>query len=838
LPVRKTTKSPKSEDGTAAKGAKKRATPAKPRKASPRKSASAKSSGGNGRALVIVESPAKAKTLQKYLGSGYKIEASVGHVKDLPTSKLGVDPDKDFEPQYVVLKGKEKVLERIRKSALAASSVYLAPDPDREGEAIAWHIAEDLRSHGVVQPIMRATFNEITKRAVGEAIANPQELDQSLFEAQQARRILDRLVGYKISPLLWAKVTRGLSAGRVQSVAVRLVVDREREIESFVAEEYWSLEADVDAADPPRFEMRLAQLAGVKPKIGNEGEAQALLQALDAVEIAERILETEGGRRGQGERRELAGRIDARWTVASVERKDVKRHPAPPFITSTLQQEAARKLGFGAKRTMSIAQRLYEGVELGEEGMTALITYMRTDSTRMSFDAVNAARAYIGRTYGPEYVPADPNFYKTKKAAQDAHEAIRPTDMSMPPQRVARHLDNDQLRLYELIWNRFIATQMADAILEQTRIESRPKDGFLFAATGLVQKFAGYRAIYEEGKDDGENGENGAAKLPSVQVGDELTVAAIHASQHFTQPPPRYSEATLVKELEKRGIGRPSTYASIVSTIQDKDYVAKDEGRKFRPTELGTVVTDLLVEHFRDILDVGFTAQMEERLDEVEEGNRNWVVLLHEFYGAFKEQLAAAEQNMKSVKREEIPTEIPCEKCGQANLVIKWGRNGRFLACPRYPECKNTMEYNAKGGEPQPQVVIETEEPCPTCGRKMIVKSGRFGRFLACPGYPECKSVKPFPTGVKCPQCNTGDLVERTSKRGKPFYSCSNYPDCKYVLWNRPIPEPCPKCSHAFLLERVTSKRRTVSCPAEGCKYHHATAVEGDPAAAQDDGEA
>ncbi|MEI7634547.1 MAG: type I DNA topoisomerase [bacterium] len=776
-------------------------------------------SSASGKSLVVVESPAKAKTLGKYLGPQFKIEASIGHVKDLPTSKLGVDIDKGFEPHYVVLKGKEKVIGRICRDAAVATQIYLAPDPDREGEAIAWHIADELRRRGVKTPVHRAAFNEITRRAVQEAIEHPQEINLQLFEAQQARRILDRLVGYKISPLLWTKVSRGLSAGRVQSVAVRLIVGREREIEAFIPQEFWTIEAQVEAAVPPPFEMRLAQVDGRKPQLGGAIEARALFERLGAQAVSEITLDQENTRGPQGPRKALRGRIGYPWTVASVETKDVSRHPSPPFITSTIQQEAARKLGFGAKKTMTTAQRLYEGVELGSDGMTALITYMRTDSTRISDDAIRAARACIAQTYGENYLPHQPNFYRTKKGAQDAHEAIRPTDMQYDPARVAPFLDKDQRRLYTLIWNRFIACQMADAIFEQTKIDSLPREGLLFNVTGLVQKFAGFLAVYEEDRDEaeGENGKTG--KLPPVKQGDALAVNELRGVQRFTIPPPRYTEASLVKELERRGIGRPSTYATIVSIIQDKEYVNKDTAKRFRPTELGYIVTDLLVEHFPEVMDVEFTARMEEKLDEVEEGVRDWRALLDEFYCEFKDRLESAQQNMKSVKRQEIPTVIPCDKCGQANMVVKWGRNGQFLACPRYPECKNAKPYKEQNGQPAAQEIVESDEVCDNCGRRLVVKNGRHGRFLACPGYPECKNAKPYKTGVKCPLCGDGDFAERMSKNSKIFYSCTNYPRCKNTLWTLPMPRPCPACGNPFMLKHENPKRATLHCPNKDCGH-------------------
>ncbi len=812
--------------GTATKA--KAATKSKPAaKATTTRARAISGAGAAGKNLVIVESPAKAKTLQKYLGSDYKIEASVGHVKDLPTSKFGVDIEHGFTPEYVILKGKEKVIEKIRKSAEVAKNIYLAPDPDREGEAIAWHIAGELQDLNVEGRLFRATFNEITRRAVQEAIENPKELNEQLFEAQQARRILDRVVGYKISPLLWKKVMRGLSAGRVQSVAVRVIVDREREIVAFVPEEYWSLEARVAADAPPPFVMKLTHIGGKKAELASEEQVRELLAALKAgeVEVVEsEDSETAGTGRHQ-DRRKVRALTDGKWTVSRIEKKDVKRRPAPPFITSTLQQEASRKYGYGAKRTMSLAQRLYEGLELGSMGHTALITYMRTDSTRVSPDAISNVREHIRRTYGDRFLPSSPNEFRTKKNAQDAHECVRPTDMSLTPDTVAPHLDADQLKLYTIIWNRFVACQMADAIFEQTRIESQPTPELMFAATGLVQKFAGYLAVYEEGRDE-QPDDDQEARLPQVKEGDSLEVNELRGNQHFTQPPPRFTEATLVKELEKQGIGRPSTYATIVTVIQDKKYVEKDDSKRFRPTELGFIVTDLLVENFPEVLDVSFTAQMEERLDAVEEGAQNWKKLLEEFYKGFSERLDAATENMKSVKQQQTPTDILCDKCGEANMVIKFGRNGQFLACPRYPECRNTKQYSTSdSGEVTAVEQEESDEVCPSCGRRMIIKSGRHGRFLACPGYPECKNVLPVKTGVKCPECNEGDLVERVSQRGKMFFSCNRYPTCKHVEWNRPVPNPCPRCSSSYRLQRE-GKKPALVCPNSDCKYVELLATE------------
>ncbi len=778
----------------------------------------ASSGSAAGKNLIIVESPAKAKTLQKYLGSGYKIEASVGHVKDLPTSKMGVDLDNGFKPEYIITKGKEKVIERIRQNAAVANKIYLAPDPDREGEAIAWHLASELQDLGVSDRIYRATFNEITQRAVQEALENPRQINETLFEAQQARRILDRIVGYKISPLLWKKVMKGLSAGRVQSVAVRLIVERDREIAAFVPEEYWSLEAFVEGQNPPPFTMKLSHIDGSKAEIATESQIRELLATLNAGEVELVEADETAKARSGPDRKRLRAASGASWAVSRIEKKDVKRRAAPPFITSTLQQEASRKFGFGAKRTMGVAQKLYEGVELGSMGHTALITYMRTDSTRISPDAINAVRGHILKTYGEQYLPEKPNFFRSKKSAQDAHECIRPTDMSLTPQSVAPHLEPEHLKLYTVIWNRFVASQMAEAIFEQTRIEARPTESLMFTATGLVQKFAGYLAVYEEGRDDNAVDENAEARLPQLAEGDALTVNDLRGNQHFTQPPPRYTEATLVKELEKQGIGRPSTYATIVTVIQDKKYAEKDDSKRFRATELGHMVTELLVDNFPEVLDVGFTAQMEERLDAVEDGSENWQHLLGEFYGSFSKQMDAAAENMKSVKQQTKPTDILCDKCGEANMVVKLGRNGQFLACPRFPECKNAKPFTTtESGEIVAVAQEETDEPCPTCGKKMIIRSGRHGRFLACPDYPECKTALPLKTGVKCPECKTGDQVERVGgKNKKVFYSCSRYPECKFISNYKPVAKECPSCQNPFLTERP-GKIPALVCPA--CKY-------------------
>ncbi|HEY0986526.1 MAG TPA: type I DNA topoisomerase, partial [Kofleriaceae bacterium] len=698
-----------------------------------------------GSALVVVESPAKARTIGKYLGSGFVVKASVGHVRDLPKSKIGVDLEGDFEPSYEVIEGKKKVVAEIRKAARENETVYLASDPDREGEAIAWHISEEIKD--VNNNLKRVLINEITKKGVAAAIAAPQKIDMHKTDAQQARRILDRIVGYEISPILWNKVQRGLSAGRVQSVAVRLVCEREAEIAAFKPEEYWSVEATCRAAQPPPFEARIWRWNGEKAEPRTEGEARAIASELAAGDAI----------------------------VAAVDRKERRKKPQAPFITSKLQQDAARKLRFSAKRTMALAQRLYEGVELGDEGPTGLITYMRTDSTRVSDDAMAAVRDHIIQTYGREYLPDEPNTYGNKERAQDAHEAIRPTLLEWTPDRVASALSDhpegpELIKLYTLIWQRFVASQMVPAVYDATTVDM-DRGRAVLRATGQVMKFAGYTKVYEVAETDdakAEAAESADRLLPPLEVGDPIVLESIRPEQHFTQPPPRFSEASLVKELEERGIGRPSTYASIMSTIVDRGYVEKREARFF-PTELGILVNGLLVESFPEIVNSDFTAKMESDLDKVEEGQVDWRKLLGGFYTPFKDELEKARTEMRDVKREEIATEWICEKCGKP-MVIKWGRNGSFLACQGYPECRNTQEVvkNLDGTweKVPPQT---TDEVCETCGAPMTVKRGRFGSFLACTKYPECKTTKPISLGVKCPRPGCGGFIaEKRSRRGKP----------------------------------------------------------------------
>ncbi|MDO8526453.1 MAG: type I DNA topoisomerase [Deltaproteobacteria bacterium] len=774
------------------------------------------------KSLVIVESPAKARTLKKYLGRNFQILASVGHIKDLPKSKLGVDVEHDFEPTYEVIRGKAQVIKDIVEAAKKVDVVYLAPDPDREGEAIAWHLAEEIKGNKTKSKkkatkktkgkkakaetpeassgpkIYRAMFNEITERAVKEAIAHPTDLNVHLYEAQQARRILDRLVGYQISPLLWDKVRRGLSAGRVQSIAVRIICEREAEVDAFKSEEYWSLLAKLEGKIPPSFEAKLIGTLKegpwvMDPKNGknplpNKGKVDTILKALDGV----------------------------KFLLSKVTKKERKRNPLAPFITSQLQQDAARKLGFTAKKTMMLAQRLYEGVDMGEEGPVGLITYMRTDSTRISQTALDEVRDYIVQQYGKTHLPDQPNIYKSKKGAQDAHEAIRPTSTDWAPEKVASFMEPDMLKLYDLIWKRFVASQMNPAEFDQTTLDIEGGD-YLFRATGSVLKFPGFMAVYLEAKDEDVKEDEEAELLPDLKEGDILKLLELLPKQHFTEPPPRYSEASLVKTLEELGIGRPSTYAAILSNIQEKEYVAKNEGR-FKPTSLGVLVNGLLVQHFPGILNAQFTAQMEKELDDVEEGSRKWVDALHSFYTPFQATLAKAKVEMKDIKAMQIETDLKCRQCSNP-MVIRWGRFGEYLSCSKYPECKTTHEFTR---DEKGKILIQEQEvkgECEKCASPMIVKRGRFGPFLACTKYPECKNTKAIPVGVACPKCKA-DVVQRRSHRGKVFYGCSKYPACDFASWNRPLPQECPQCHHPFLVEKYSQKVGAfVACPQKECGY-------------------
>jgi DNA topoisomerase-1 len=791
----------KAAEGKAAEGADEQPAKKKPA-AKAAKESTARAAKGAGGTLVIVESPAKASTIKKYLGHGFEVKASVGHVKDLPKASIGIDIEHDFQPEYVVIDTKKKVIAEIKTAAKKAARVLLAPDPDREGEAIAWHIADEIRPCN--DNIHRVLFNEITKKAVLEAIEHPLELDVKKYESQQARRVLDRLVGYQISPILWSKVRRGLSAGRVQSVAVRLLVEREEEIKVFQTEEYWTVEVDVEGQTPPPFVARVVKVDGEKPSLVHEGQAQ---EALGLIR-------------------------NATLKVVSVERKERRKNAPAPFITSRLQQEASSKLRFSPKRTMALAQRLYEGIDLGAEGPTGLITYMRTDSTRISDDAVKEVRVQIASRFSPAHLPAEPNIFKSKKSAQDAHEAIRPTLIDHDPERVRALLTNagagrdereteDLIKLYTLIWNRFVACQMAPAIFDQTAIEIEAGRVGL-RANGQVMRFPGFLEVYAESMEDASSEEEGSGSLPDVKEGEVLLLVAERPEQHFTQPPPRFSEATLVRELEEKGIGRPSTYAAILSTIQDRGYAEKREGRLY-PTELGTVVNGLLVKSFPDILNADFTAQMEEQLDEVEEGAVDWIKLLKGFYAPFERDLDRAKVEMRDLKREEQPTEEVCEKCGKP-MVIKWGRNGYFLACTGYPECRNTKEYtrNADGTLTVLPATRPSDQICPTCSSPMVVRRGRFGEFLACSRYPECKTTSPVSLGVACPRPNCGGyLSEKRSRRGKVFFGCSNYSKskCDFVSWDRPLPKPCPQCGAPFIVQKVLKSGTRLRCIAEGCGY-------------------
>ncbi|MEW6542594.1 MAG: type I DNA topoisomerase [Nitrospirota bacterium] len=778
------------------------------------------------KSLIIVESPAKARTITKYVGRGYTVMASVGHVKDLPTSKLGVDLDRDFAPQYVTIKGKAKVLAEIKKKAVEAEKVFLAPDPDREGEAIAWHIAQEIngkapagKAKGKGPTVYRVLFNEITESAIKRALQSPGQIDMNLVNAQQARRVLDRIVGYQGSQLLWKKVRRGLSMGRVQSVAVKLICDREKEREAFRPEEYWSITATLAGAAPPPFEAKLHSINGQEAVVSSADEANRIVSAVQ----------------------------ERDFVVQSVERKEKRRNPVAPFITSRLQQEAARKLRFTPKKTMMLAQQLYEGLEIGKEGPVGLITYMRTDSTRIASEAAAEARDLVRERFGPNYLPASPNVYKTQKGAQEAHEAIRPTSAHRDPESIKQYLDRDQYQLYKLVWNRFVASQMAPAILEVTRVDCAPEgtqDRYLFRANGTVVKFQGHLAVYQEGKDgdlaaqsrkaDQEAEDEAERQLPPLTEGERLRlvvregqpVPGLMPKQHFTQPPPRYNEALLIRELEEKGIGRPSTYATIISTIQERKYVEKVEGR-FVPTETGRTVNDFLVKGFPDILNTDFTSLMEKELDEVEEGEKPWVAAVRDFYNPFTRDIDKAQGIPGPKDTVEPPTNIPCEKCGRM-MEIKWGRNGKFLACPGYkedPPCKNTQNFERLPDGTIKVVArqeITTDEKCEKCGSPMVIKTGRFGKFLACSAYPACKTTKPLPIGVKCPM-DGGDLTQKRSKKGRTFYACANYPKCEFAIWDRPVNKPCPNCRAPFLVEKVSRQAGvTVQCRNEDCGYKEA----------------
>ncbi|BAH78105.1 type I DNA topoisomerase [Solidesulfovibrio magneticus] len=742
-----------------------------------------------GKDLIIVESPAKVKTIKKFLGNAYAVEASVGHVRDLPSKKLGVDEKDDFAPQYQIIPGKQKVVSKLKEAAASASTIYLAPDPDREGEAIAWHVAQIVQEAGV--PVHRIQFNEITAKAVREALSHPRDINEKLFLSQQARRILDRLVGYKVSPILWQKVKSGISAGRVQSVALRLVVDREKERRAFVPVEYWNFKARLAADSPPEFEAELAKYQGKKLEIGSAEAAAAAEAAIT----------------GQP------------FVVTAVTEKERKKSPPPPFITSTLQQAANQRLGYSAKRTMGAAQKLYEGLELGDSGTVALITYMRTDSTRIADEARDAAREYITEALGPDYYPEKARHFRSKAGAQDAHEAIRPIDVRITPADVKTLLPKDLFSLYKLIWERFVASQMAEARFWDTAVDVTAGPG-LFKAKGQRLIFPGYLKVY--GQEAGDE----AKSLPKLDKGQELTLLELKKEQKFTQPPPRYTEASLVRELEEKGIGRPSTYAAIISTLIDRDY-ARLEEKHFVPSELGETVSDLLAEHFVKIMDVGFTAGMEEALDAVADGRTDWVNLLKDFTEDFNPTLAKAAKDMAKVKAGK-ETDVKCELCGKP-MVIRFGKAGEFLGCSGYPDCKNTKEFDrAPDGAVIPRErkaeEVASVGACPTCGKDLVVKKSRTGsRFIACTGWPDCKYTKPLSTGVPCPKegCS-GTLVEKSSKRGKVFYACDAYPQCDFAVWDWPINEPCPQCDSKILVRKKTRDGELITCPSKSCRYKRA----------------
>jgi DNA topoisomerase-1 len=802
--------------------------------------------------LVIVESPAKAKTINKFIGKDYIVKASVGHVRDLPKSELGVD-EETFEPTYEVLAGKEKVVSELRAAAKKADKIFIASDPDREGEAIGWHVMHLLG--GDSKKVRRILFHEITKNAVRKAMDQPRDIDMNKVNAQQARRILDRLVGYKLSPLLWDKVRRGLSAGRVQSVAMKMIVDREEQIKAFQPVEYWTFGAKLEAGTPPPFVAKLSKVEGKKAEVPNE---------------------------------ELARKIEAQlksgsFVVASVARKEKKQSAAPPFITSTLQRTAYNRFKYPVKRTMQIAQKLYEGKELGAHGLVGLISYMRTDSVRISEDALGEVRQYIGAKYGPEILPEKPNYYKVKKAAQaqEAHEAIRPTSTEFDPESIKDFLTKEELNIYKLIFERFVASQMKPAVFDVTDVDIA-NGNLTLRVSGEVLRFPGFLAVFQDVAGEEEDEEKVDEKaLPPMNEGDRLKLIDLETKQNFTQPPPRFTEATLVKALEENGIGRPSTYGQILTTIQARDYTYKHDG-KFHPTHLGVIVTMLLKQSFGDIIDEKYTARLEEELDEIEEGKLEWTDAMREFNEKFAVDLVRAQKEMMQVKGEGIQTDEACKKCG-APMVIKFGRFGEFLACSNYPECKTTKEI-AKGdaadagdetiicekcgrgmalkrsrfgqffactGYPEckntkdPKLMkagmpTEAQPPCEICGKEVVLRSGRYGPFYSCSGYPECKNIRkigggkstpPKPTGVQCPTCGEGELVERRSRRGI-FYSCSRYPKCDFALNNRPVPRPCPKCGAPYLLEKTTKKEGHIEyCNNPECDYRAPIAALVDTAA-------
>jgi len=748
--------------------------------------------------LVIVESPTKVKTIKKYLGNDFNVTSTMGHIKDLPKKEIGIDINNGFCPQYIIITGKNKIIQELKKAAGNAQEIFLAPDPDREGEAIAWHTSEILSKKN--RSFYRVMFHELTKNAILNAMNTPEPLNKNKYEAQQARRILDRLVGYQISPLLWRKVKRGLSAGRVQSVAVRIIVDRERLIQAFESEEYWTITAAMTAEEPPPFDAKLSKKNGQKIHIPNKESSDQILKDLE----------------------------NEKFIVHDIKSKTSKRNPSPPFITSTLQQDAIKKLRFSAKKTMMIAQQLYEGIDINGEPV-GLITYMRTDSTRIANEAAEEAIQFVKERFNPSFSIEKPRIFKNKKKVQDAHEAIRPTSAYYVPDEIKKHLSPEQYALYRLIWQRFVASQMHHALIDTVSISIAAKE-YLFQASGSIVQFQGFMAVYTTEEDDEVNDKN-KIKLPALKKGETIECQKLSPKQHFTQPPPRFTEASLVKELEENGIGRPSTYATIISTIQEKNYVEKLKGY-FHPTEIGCIVNDLLRDNFPDIMDVEFTAKMEDSLDRIETAQMNIQEILTAFYDSFKQQLDDAGQSMLSMKGIGLMTEIVCPDCKKEKLHIKYGKNGLFLACNGYPDCSFSCNYvrdekgNVMAVEPEtPQV---TEKTCDKCGKPLLVKNGKYGTFLACSGYPDCKFTmslnelkKPVSTGVSCPneKCD-GEILEKTTRRGKTFYGCSMYPKCEYALWYKPISKQCPECQAPFIIEKITKKKgKFETCVNKDCKY-------------------
>jgi DNA topoisomerase-1 len=743
----------------------------------------------DGKALIIVESPAKSKTISKYLGREYIVDASVGHIKNLPKSKIGIDIEGGFLPEYETIQGKEEVIQRLRKHAAASKAVYLATDPDREGEAIAWHIVKEIETEN--SNIYRVLFNEITERGISEAMQRPTKVDENLVDSQQARRVMDRLVGYKISPFVWKTMFYGLSAGRVQSVALRLICEREKAVTSFVPQEYWSIVGEFETGSGEKFYAKLFRVAGDEPVINDATTAEGYVNDIGKQAFA----------------------------VAEVQRKPVRRNPPAPFITSTLQQEAAKRLRFHAKRTMMLAQKLYEGIELGPEGRVGLITYMRTDSTRLSEAAVGEVRRYIYENYGKEYLPHDARLFKRVKGSQDAHEAIRPTSMKHSPKTIKKYLEGELYELYELIWNRFLACQMSPATFEQMTVDVLGGD-YLFRATDSTPLFRGFLQVYDDMVEESEKPENGdpVSKLPAhLREAEPLALSNLLPNQHFTKPQPRYSESTLVKELESLGIGRPSTYALIVDTILARKYVEQRE-RRLYPTELGHAVNRILVQHFPHLFNVSFTARMEEELDTIASGKQSYRKVMEDFYHPFIKDLEGVEKKSGAIKKSlQEKTDEVCELCGKP-MIIKWGRNGRFMACSGYPTCRNTKPLPHEQENNKQHVGMK----CEVCGGEMVVKGGKFGAFLGCSNYPTCTNTKPLSIGVQCPKCKDGYVIERKTKRKRVFYGCSRYPDCDFASWDKPVARTCDTCGNSYMVQKYTQTRGEYlvcpSCKAEVAK--------------------